>query len=265
VNYMPNSEYLKKWSKELITARRWGIGIITTLLGVGMLFSEIGRVRALWPDLMVICYVALFALTGVLVWLWVWATQHDLVILWRWLDPERYKPPSGLKETVTIVLLGVLLSALFFASRDPLFYAIVFSAYSLVILFATKYLDAQLGEVIVKSRERLKKELAKTPDDRRMALYTSAVDLIEYHFLKRPHRLRHALILVFSVAALALAILYKSRANVVFGVGAYATLFATIVVSEIFIAVWRIGRDDRLRPIEEEVDEIERQGRELKH
>ncbi len=255
MNYRPG---LKEKSEGLITARRWGIGIITTLLGAGMLLSEVDRIRESWPDIMIICYVALFALTGVLVWLWVWATRHELVILWRWLDPKRYKPPSDLRETAMITLLGVLLSALFFASRDVLLYTLLFSIYSIVNLFVNHYLDKEVSSAVEKSRQRLADELRIHRDDRCLLLYSSAIDELEHYFIKQPHQLRQVVILVFSFAAFIVAYLAGVRDSAEWRVAAYILVFMTIVTSEIVIAAWRIYRDDRLRAFEAEVDDLER-------
>ncbi len=249
---------LRKKSEGIVTARRWAIGIITTLLGAGMIASEVSRVRAEWPNVMVVSYVALFALTGVLVWLWIWATDHELKILWRWLDPDRYKPPQSFREVALIASLAVVLSSLFFASRDPLFYAIAFCVYNLATLLSNRYLDKQIDRALGKSRQRLKAEVVANPNDKRLPFYESGMDVVEHYFRRRPQRFRHVLILIFGGLALSLAIAYRQTGRTALGVGSYGIAFFTIVVSEAVIAVWRNSRDDTLGPIEEEVDELER-------
>ncbi|TKJ42461.1 hypothetical protein CEE37_01905 [candidate division LCP-89 bacterium B3_LCP] len=255
MNYKPN---LKEKSEGLIVARRWGIGIITSLLGAGMLLSEIDRIKESWPDILVICYVALFALTGVLVWLWVWATRHELIILWRWLDPRRYKPPSDLRETAMILSLGVLLSVLFFASRDVFFYSIFFSIYGVVSLLTNQYLNKEILAAIEKSRQQLYDELLLHQNDRRLLLYNSAIDELEYYFLKRSHKLRHVIILFFSSTAFVFACISSKSGSDNWSLVAYVLMFMTILISELVIAMWRIQRDDRLRTIEADVDDLER-------
>ena len=104
--YKPSPERMRNRSHEIITARKWAVGLISTLLGVGMFISEIQRLRTLPTDIMNYVYLALFVVTGVLIFLWIWATQKELDLLFEYLDPQRYTPPSTAKETF-LILLGL--------------------------------------------------------------------------------------------------------------------------------------------------------------
>ena len=93
--YRPNPT-LREQSKEIISARSWAVGLITTVLGVGLFLSEVDRIRHMTPSAMSYAYLVLLAVTGCLIFLWIWATQKELDMLFRWLDPQHYEPPSSM-------------------------------------------------------------------------------------------------------------------------------------------------------------------------
>lgn len=152
MTYEPN---LEARSKDIINARKWGIGLITSFLGLGMFISEIQRIKEIILNPSSLAYLTLFISTGSLVFLWIWVAHKELDLCFNWLDPQRYKPPSSLKETAMIISCGIILSLLFFAARDPLFYSIIFTIYSVTVTFTNAYTRSEIKKAIDSSKIRL--------------------------------------------------------------------------------------------------------------
>ena len=79
---------LRKESAALITARNWGVKIICSGLGLGLFVSE---TRRIWEHVLEpanIAYLVLFITTAIVILLWIWATEHELNLLFDWMDPE---------------------------------------------------------------------------------------------------------------------------------------------------------------------------------
>jgi hypothetical protein len=249
---------LRERSASLITARKWGVSLVCSLLGLGLFASEAKRISALPWDPSNLAYLVLLFTTGVLIFIWIWATQKEMDLLFDWMDPERYEPPSDFKETAIIISLGILLVGLIYAARDPVAYGIVFTAYSIFVLFATKRFERELVDVIDRSRTRMEKK-GDARNDELEKLYLKGIAILEHYFLKRPQRLRHSLIVSLSIVGLVLALWSKHVANSVFAAAAYIVYITTVVVSEVVIGCWRNRRDEQLRPITAEIKELERQ------
>ena len=249
-------KYLRERSKQIINARNWGVGLITALLGLGMFISEVKRMQTLSSDPMNYAYLALFILSGALIFLWIWATQKELDLLFEWLDPERYEPPSSLKETILIIGFAILLIGLLFASRDQLLFGLVFTLYSFILIFTAKYLNQEIALAIDKSRDRVKVDLEDNNLKRRAQLYLEAINVLDFYFIKRPVTLRLIIIFVFSLIGLALAIWWKVTGASMIGLLSYLIFFLTILVSEVVIGLWRNVHDSDLRPIAAELREF---------
>ncbi len=243
-------------SDKLKKFRTVGIAVITFCISFSMLLSEIERIRSEWPSPLIVSYAALFLLTFLISFLWIWFTQKELDILFRWLRPGRYKPPSDLMELLMIVGLGFLLSMLFYAARDPLYYSLVFTGYSLLVLFSTLHLNREIHKAVIKSREHLNQLAAADPGNREYQLLRKGIEHLSEHYLIRPHTLRHAIILMFSAIALLLAILSKGNRALWLALCSYWIMIATLVVSEIILGYWRGVLDKHLAPLEEEIEEI---------
>ena len=254
--YRPNMETSRS-AKSIRQARQWGVGIITTSAGIGMMLSEIQRVKASINSPLTLSYLTLFAITGVLILLWIWATSKELDLCFEWLDPERYSPPSSLKETIMIAGIGIILGLLLFAARDPLYYGIVFTLYSAFVTYAYYYTKTEILQAIEASRRRLD---AETGGDQAAlgSEYRKGVDVLEKFFILRPQTMRHIIILFTSGLGMSFGLIWKLLGKEVFGILSYGILGITIVVSEIVIAKWRLDRDGALRPIEAEVSELSR-------
>ena len=246
-SYRPGD--LRRHSTQIILARKWAVGAITALLGIGLFVSELARIRQTIADPLSIAYLALFALTGALVFLWIWSTQKELDLLFDWLDPQDYAPPDTLVETISIIGIALILIALLFAARNPLLYGCVFALYSLAQLPICKLMLREIGEAIRKSRTRLANDLQTPRYSERARVYASGIDALEAYYLTSPYLLRLVLIAVFALLGLALSIIWKTTGKAIFGLGAYGTFMSTIAASEIVIGRWRNARDKALRPL----------------
>ena len=253
MTYKPN---LESESTAILDAKKWGVGVITTMLGFGMILSELQRIKESFPNILTLGYLTLFATTGILVFLWLWASKKELKLCFIWLDPERYDPPSSFKETMMIVGLGVVLSILFFASRDPLFYGIIFTIYSMIVTYTNYYTKNEIYRAIIGSRNRLKKELKNNKKKKLTKQFIKGVNVLEYYFYKRPQTTRHILIVGGCIIGLTLGVIWKITNNEFFGAGTYLCFFLLIAISEIIIASWRLNRDNNLRPIKAEINEL---------
>lgn len=249
---------LRQKSKDIVNARNWGIGIITTLLGIGFFISEIKRIQALHFDPMDYAYIALLLLTGIFIFLWIWATQKELDLLFDWLDPEYYAPPSSIRETILILFYGLALTALLFSSRDPMLYGIVFSVYSATLIPCTIYFKKEVARAVDRSKLRIDCDLNSPDIANKARLYLAGVDVLKGYFLDRPMIWRHWAILGVSIFGVVIAIYWKLSGNKFAGTVSYGIFFIVILLSEVVIARWRCIRDDRLRQIQGDLDECSR-------
>jgi len=247
---------LRNKSKEITNARNWGIGLITAAFGIGFFLSELQRMRDLQADPLNYAYIVLLLLTGGLIFLWIWATQRELDLLFEWLDPERYVPPSSLKETVLILFCALALVALLYAARDPLVYAVVFTVYSGGSMFAGVYRDSEIKQAIERSLNRLSNDLDDPVMSERTRLYLAAVHTLKSYFIERPMLRRGYICTTASVAGLVIALNWRIHGLPLLGLLAYVLFILLIVISEINIYRWLTVRDLRLRQVEAEVAEI---------
>jgi len=251
--------YLRERSKQLINARKWGITIATGLVGAGLLISELQRMSEAPLSLMNYGYIALFLMTGTLIFSWIWSTQKELDLLFEWLDPERYEPPSSFVETVLIFGLALLLVGLLFASRNPFAYSLIFTTYSLVDSLAGKRLNAELSAAFEKSKERAHADLQDDKLAAKARLYLRGLGFLEHYFLGRRHGLRLRLSLASSLVGLVISMGWLATHNVLLGFSAYVILFVVLLTSLATIWHWRITRDTQLRPVAADLNELNRQ------
>ncbi len=244
-------------SRQIINARKWGAAIVTAAFGFGFLVSEAQRLRLSLQDPLTFGYLVLFVVVAALIFLWLWATQKELEILLQWLDPEKYVPPSSLKETSMALALAAVLVALLYCARDPLWFGIAFTAYSLAVPLATRYLNSQIGKAINGSRTRLTADLGSPVTRPTALLYSKGVDELERYFLKPAQMLRYWLIAAFALVGTVLAAAWKLQGLKSAGVTAYAVFFLTILVSEFVILRWRQQREAALQPLARELRDLE--------
>lgn len=262
MTYRPG--HLRERSKEIINARNWGVGIITTLLGLRIFISEVNRIRESQLEPMNYAYWALFALTSVLIFLWIWATQKELDLLFDWLDPEKYELPSTLKETLLILFLGFILITLLFAARDPLLYALVFTFYSVILLPSARYMNKEIKTAIEHSKRRLDEDMKDPTLTTKTLLYRAALDILQDYFLESPIIPRLVLIILISIIGVFAALYWKISHRILWGLSTYAIFFTLISISEIVINRWRCIRDERLREINAELFEYLRNEEKMK-
>lgn len=203
-------------------------------------------------------YLALFILSGVLIFLWIWSTQKELDLLFEWLDPQRYEPPSSVKETFLIIVLAMLLIGLILASRNPMLFGSVFAAYSFVALFAGIYRDREISQAIDKSKARVRTDLDSGDQDvkKRAELYLAGINVLDSYFIRNPMTRRSVFVFLSSLLGLTLAISWKVTGSRSAGFLSYLVWFLTISVSEVVIGIWRNTRDTNLRPISADLREL---------
>lgn len=194
----------------------------------------------------------------VLVFLWFWATEKELSLLLDWLDPVAYLIPVSVGQVFAILGFGVLLVLLVFASRDPLWFGLAFTSYSIALVFATKYMNSQIATAILRSRQRVAADLELPDLKERATIIVSALDALESYFLTRPAIKRLILICVFSSLALCIGVWWAISGRESAALLAYSSFIVIIVVSELVIAGWRIKRDIEIKRITEQFRELER-------
>ena len=238
------------WGTRPITvARNWAIGLVAGLLGLGMFKSEFKRICDIGLTPMNGAYLVLFALTGVLLFLWIWATQRELNLLEDWLDPKEYDAPSGLVQTLAIMLIGALLTALLFCSRDPLLYGSIFVPYLIFAVIMGRYTYARIEEAINESKKLLEDNLRHPELHERAEIYKDGVAILESYFVDRPFKILVGCIIIPAIAGLILAICWKVVDAQICGILSYAAFYVTITANEIVLNAWRVSRDNSLRPI----------------
>lgn len=239
---------LQDKKNELANYRKWGVGLVSTIFGIGLFIFELRRI---WPpEPKDYSFIALFVICGCLIFLWVWATQKELDLLFAWRDPQRYSPPSGFKESATIVGISLLLALLMISARDPLWFGGIFTLYNLSVLFAVIDLNKELRKAIDKSKERIQKSEFIQDSGTLSATRFNAILILEKYFLQRPHTPRHIAIVIFGALGVLFAFLAKFGITELFKVSAYLIFIFSIVCSELWIAKWRLDRENSLREIE---------------
>lgn len=155
-------------------------------------------------------------------------------------------------------MLGVALVGLLFTSRDPMWYGILFSAYTAASIPINRYTNSEINIVIAKSRERLKVDLDSEDVSEMAVLRGRAVDVLEAYFIGRPTNARLCFVLAVSVCGAILAGLWRATGAYTLGLASYLVFILTIVASEAVIASWRMARDYALRPLSADIQELKR-------
>ncbi len=203
-------------------------------------------------------HIALLGMTAWLIFSWIWSSQKELDLLFEWLDPERYEPPSTIMETILILTLGILLAGLLVAAKDPGWDALIFTAYSLADKLANKKVQSEVGEAISKSKERAHKDLENKALVQKARLYLKGLQALERYYILRPHPLRTLMTLIFSSIGLLISLAWWLTRSDIVGFASYNAFLLTLVVTQIIIWHWRIVRDLGLRPIKAELNELTR-------
>jgi membrane protein implicated in regulation of membrane protease activity len=250
--------YLRERSKELINARKLAITAGTGFLALGLFASKLMEILGGAIQMIDFGHIALLAMTSWLIFSWIWSSQRELNLLFEWLDPERYEPPSTIMETILILTLGVLLAGLLFAAKDPRWYALVFTAYSLANILANKKVQSEVGDAISKSKDRAQKDLENKDLVQKARLYLKGLQILERYYVLRHHGLLTLITLIFSSIGLLVSLAWWLTGSDLVGFTSYAIFLLILVVTQVTIWHWRIVRDVGIRPIKAELNELTR-------
>jgi len=254
--------YLRERSKQLINARKWAMTIGTGLLALGLFASKLMEILRDSPGMMDFAYIALLGMTGCLIFSWIWSSQKELNLLFEWLDPERYEPPSTFMETILIVGFGVLLAGLLFAAENPAWYALVFTAYSLADILANRKVLSEVGEAISRSKDRAQKDLEDKDLVEKAQLYLKGLETLERYYIRRSHDLRTLITFISSGIGLLMSVAWWLTDSLIAGFASYIIFLVILVVIQVTIWRWRIVRDVGIRPIRAELNELTRPNKE---
>lgn len=256
---------LSEQAQPLLDGRKWAIRLLTIAAALGLIASELHRVRrslvALQADPFTIApypYLLLLVLILAMIPLWMWATHHEATILITWCDPKDYAVPSDLGTLLREMGIGVTLVILLFSARNPLAFGIAFSLYSFVTMATVRYMNRELATVVQACRVRLAEDEGDPRLRDRTQLYGDGLTVVDDYFLQRPHTPRHVGILVASLVGTGFAVASVVSKRGTFALVAYIIFILIIVVSELVLAMWRQDRDRRLRPLEGKRYSLER-------
>ena len=235
----------------LISARKNAISGVTAVLGVTLFVQEVQRIRDLPFSLVNYEYLVLLAVTGALVFLWIWGSE-ELEMLSRWLDPDEFPVPSSFNQLAMIMGLAFVLVCLFLAARDIRWYTSLFLLYMIVDFLLLRYVHGVIRRAIDGSYRRLREDRSSTAE-----LYAKAIEQIEHYYFVRPHDLRR--FVVFFAMGIACWLAFRGSNDDIYVKLAYGLSIVTVAASEIVIGYWRQARDNGLRAVEATLSEARRQ------
>ena len=250
---MPYKEgALMQQVQPLVSAREYAVSGITAVLGVTLFVDEVQRIREL-PVISLVDYeyLALLAVTGALVFLWIWASD-ELEMLGRWLHPKEF-PASGFSQLAMIMGLAFVLVCLFFAARDIRWYTSLFLIYMIMDFLTLRYVHGIIRHAVDGSYKRLREDRSLIAE-----LHTKAIRQIEHYYFVRPHDLRR--FMVFFAMGIACWLAFQGSNGDIFEKLAYGLSIVTVTASEIVIGYWRQVRDNGLRAVETSLAKARRQG-----
>ena len=254
--------YLRERSKQLINARKWAIAMGTGVLYLGLFASKLMEILLGSANMMDYGHIVLLVTTGWLIFSWIFSSQRELDLLFDWLDPERYEPPSTIMETILILTLGVLLAVLLFAAEDPRWYALVFTAYSVADILANRKVQSEVGEAISRSKNRVQKDLHNKEWVKKAHLYPKGLEILEQYYIHRRHDLRTLFTFFSSAIGLLISLTWWLTGYDVVGFASYIIFILILVLIELTIWRWHTVRDVGIRPIKAELNEMTRMSEE---
>jgi hypothetical protein len=134
--------------QSLVDARKNAVSGVTAVLGVALFVQEVQRIRDLPFSLVNYEYLALLAVTGALVFLWIWGSE-ELEMLGRWLDPEEFPIPSSFNQIAMIMGLAAFLVCLFFAARDIRWFTSLFLLYVIADFLLLRYVHRVIRQAVI--------------------------------------------------------------------------------------------------------------------
>ena len=250
--YQPHS--LDKPTGPIRQAMEYGVWVIATVLGLGLLTKELQKIFDVPLGLGAILYLALLFSVCLLVAGWKWVSQREFGLLCEWLDPKDYNPPE---ETFVIVGISVGLGLLLLAAHYPVIFGSVYTVYICANFAASLHFQKQMILLLQKSRERLRREGVDLPEKR--SIYSAALDNIEYYYIVRPHQLRFIFILLLAIFGLAAALYSAHEGSVAFTNAAYISyILSVFVLEEVVITRWRLRYYAKMQSLSTMVAELSR-------
>jgi hypothetical protein len=251
---------IKPRTRDLTQARKWAIGLILAAPSARIVVAELERIKELLRGPLGWGYLGLLVVVGTLILAWIWATDKEYSLMVKWLDPECYEPPSSLHETLLIIGLGLSLIGLLFAARNPFWFGIAFTVYSLASPYGMARFNGEFRSALLECDKRLNED-RRNPILRPAAdQYGQGLDVLRAYYFDRPQMRRQYVVLASAVLGLLLAIYWRVTSIAWIGLAAYCGFALTIIVSEFQIGLWRIDRDSRLRPIMATIRSMRRSG-----
>lgn len=216
-------ESLKERSGTVVRARRWALSITGGIVGLAYVGNEARRILTMtitWHEL---TYLLLLVTTLVLVGMWIYASEQELDLLFRFLKTTRYTPPSDLKETLMIVGLAIFAALLLVSARSTHLFGTLYFYYLLLDLGSWNY---RLQEI----RLAVEESPSSVP---------SAVNAIRSFYFERPHTIRVQLLLAGAFPAACTAWVGYVEQSALLTSLANLGFVAIIVAGEAPLALWR--------------------------
>ncbi len=248
-DYVPN---LRLKSGELIAIREMAIKLTLGAIAAAYAVPEIKAILAGSGNPFRLLQLTLLSLTGLLVFIWIEGVGKELDQLFDWLDATEFEPPRDLREKMTALLFVALLVGLMIASKNPLHYSAVFSAYR-IVLFLSHRPKMELEEMLETSRRRALRAAQNHPADARMKIYIEAIDVLAYFHLGKPYRIHGGCTLLISLAAMGFAVRGMNNPLEFSNAIAYGLLILALGASEGLMTKWRFERDSALRSLRQKL------------
>jgi hypothetical protein len=230
-----------------------GYAVFTLLIGVNV-FSEPLREKWLSGDIVgLITKVFLIVVVICLVFLWFESSTREFDYINEWASIDHTAPPTAVHEALMVTMIALFLAGLFYTILWPLYFAILFTLYTLMDIGVQKYAQHNIRSVLKVSKSEVEAdiELAKgRRDEVRQAilgLHLDAINALSHYYRHEFQGLRRLCIFVASIYLLALSLIaYYTQSKVVenFALLGYSTL---IIIGEVIIYTYRIQMREKLR------------------
>ncbi len=224
-------------------------------------------------------HFSLYLATGYLIFAWIWSTRYELDILCEWLTPYSYVPPTAFLEAAICIMLAIFGGLLFLSVKSISWYIGVFTTFNLFNIFVGGiHTLSEVGGIVNSSQKSLdaKKNAKGEKSDCEIEAYEKALKAIRLHWVKNLEKLqpfdgyiRHyvlpkwylwlqnryfiRLFITFLASLMAFIILLiaVSKSSQMLETLSYWAILITIIVSEVWVLVWRVRRDAELRKAKE--------------
>lgn len=210
------------------------------------------------------CSVSLLFVVIFLLFQWIIATSNEFALLQR---SARYAPLVKHQSYFAIIGLTTLLGVMGYYAKNILIFSSIFTIYSFVNIEGNWLVIAHIISGFEKHIKELYRSYKNREDKIDPALLTTAKDyfegkessmfrIIEEYYIFKPVVLRSIIVAFISCISLILALIATlgdaTQVNLstaqrdILSIIAYIIMILNIVVSEIFIALWRKDRDKKI-------------------